>query len=319
MNFREIIDQFNFPAQCKRYGLPLRSCPQFLFLVMGAAIGTTALVSYSLGTRYFVDPYIVALIVLSLTILLLTISFSIIRSLERMAEASRLKSEFISVVSHQLRSPLSNLKWSVALLSSGRLGEVPSKQAEYLQIIAENTARMTELISDLLMVSRIEQGKLPLQKMTFSLPEVIRGIIDKTKPYAQASNVQITFEAPDDLKPVFADLSQTKSIVENLLDNAIRYTKGRGQVKIKIEQRNAGELLFMVKDNGVGIPEADQKHVFQKFFRSANVLRYQTQGSGLGLYIAKSIIEQSGGRIWFKSREGKGTTFWFTLPIEKRR
>ena len=315
MTLKAIIEQLNFPAQCRKYGLSLRNCPQFLFLIMGGAIGATALVTYSLGTRYFVDPNIVALIVLFLTVLLFTISFSIIRSLERIAEANRLKSEFIGIVSHQLRSPLSNLKWSAELLSSGRLGEIPSKQGEYLQIIGENIIRMDELVSDLLLVARIEQGKLPLEKSVFSLTEVVEQIIKKIRPYAHASNIEIISEVSDNLEPVFADLSQTKSAIENLLDNAVIYTKEWGKIKIKIEQhKNA--LLFMIKDSGVGIPENDQKHIFQKFFRSANILKHQTQGSGLGLYIVKFIIEKSGGKIWFHSREGEGTTFWFTLPTK---
>ncbi len=314
MSFKEIIDQFNIPAQCRKYSLPLRQCPQFLFVVMGFAIGSTSIITYVLGTRYIVDPNTVALIVLCLTILLFTISFVIIRSLERIAEANRLKSEFISIVSHQLRSPLSNLKWSAELLASGRLGEMTGKQPEYLHIIKENIVRMGELVSDLLTVSRIEQGRLPLQKTSFSLKEIVESIIEKFRPYAEASNIKITFEAPDSLPQAFADASQTKSVVENLLDNAIRYIKGKGEIRMVIEDKG-NHLLFSIQDTGVGIPEKDQKHIFQKFFRSANIMKHQTQGSGLGLYIVKSIIEKSGGKIWFKSKEGEGTTFLFTLPV----
>lgn len=316
MTFKEIVAQLNIFAQCKKYNIPLRQCPQFLFMVMGTAIGATAIISYILGTRYVVDPNLVALIVLILSMFLLSVSFIIIRSLERIAEANRLKSEFISVVSHQLRSPLSNLKWSTELMMSGRLGEIAGKQEEYLKIIRENIVRMGELVSDLLMVSRIEQGRLPLQRVDFSLKEMTEQIINKYKPYAEASNIEITFNAADSLPKAFADASQMKSVVENLLDNAIRYIKGKGSIKITIEEKK-GNLLFGIEDTGVGIPEKDKKHIFQKFFRSANVMKHQTQGSGLGLYIVKSIVEKSGGKIWFNSKEGKGTTFWFTLPTVK--
>ena len=309
------MGQLNIFAQCKKYGLPVWQCPQFLFLVMGVAIGITAIITYLLGTRYVEDPSLVALIVLLLSILLLTLSFTIIRSLERIAEANRMKSEFISIVSHQLRSPLSNLKWSIEILSSGRLGKIGGKQAEYLRILTDNTERMGELVSDLLTVSRIEQGRLPLQKSSFSLAKLTEEIIEKYKPYASASNVEISFQAEESLPRVIADLSQIKSVIENLLDNAIRYIKGRGEIEIKINKKDH-KLLFEIKDTGVGIPREDQKRIFQKFFRSMNVMRHQTQGSGLGLYIAKSIVEKSGGKIWFKSKEGEGTTFWFTLPIK---
>ena len=140
MSFKWILEELNIFAKCKQYRLSLWNCPQFLFLIMGAVIIITAFVTYALGTRYYVaDPNTVSLIVLTITIVLFVITFSIVRSMEGLAEASRLKSEFISIVSHQLRSPLSNLKWAVEVLISGRFGKLEKKQEDYVIHIQESS------------------------------------------------------------------------------------------------------------------------------------------------------------------------------------
>jgi len=328
MNFKGILSQLNIVAQCRKYGLSLWQCPQFLFLVMGLVITISTLTAYAIGTRYIEDPRMVALIVLLATAILFIIAVIITNSFERLAEANRMKSEFVSIVSHQLRSPLSNLKWAIELLMSGKLGKIEEKQTEYFKILKENSDRMGELIKDLLIVSRIETAKLPIKKMEFSLEDLVKELIKEFTPFAQASNVEIKFLSEENLPKIFADPSQIRLVVENLLDNAIRYIKGRGVVEIKIESqarqkfltKNLGgqekNIYFKIRDNGVGIPKEEQKYIFQKFFRSGNILRYQTQGSGLGLYISKAIIEKSGGKIGFKSQEGIGSTFWFTLSIK---
>jgi len=225
-----------------------------------------------------------------------------------------MKSEFISVVSHQLRSPLSNLRWVIELLTSGRVNGVSEKQLEYFKILKDNSTRMEELVSDLLIVSRIETATLPLKKKEISLEDLVRKIIKELESFTKASNVKVKFKAQENLPRVFADPSQVRLVIENLLDNAIRYIKEKGQVEIKLEKIDK-YCRFEIKDTGVGIPKEDQKYIFQKFFRSTNVMRYQTQGSGLGLHITKSIIKRSGGKIGFKSQESIGSTFWFTLPI----
>ena len=315
MSFKEILSQLNIPAQCRKYGLSLWQCPQFLFLIMGLVITISALTAYAIGTRYVEDPRMVALMVLLTTAILFIIAIIITNSFERLAEANRMKSEFVGIVSHQLRSPLSNLKWATELLMSGKLGKTEEKQTEYFKILKENSDRMGELIKDLLIVSRIETAKLPIKKVEFSLEDLVKELIKEFRPFAQASNVEIEFQAKRNLPKIFADPSQIRLVIENLSDNAIRYIDGKGVVKIKVE-RQEKNLYLEIRDTGVGIPEEEQKYIFQKFFRSENVLKYQTQGSGLGLYISRAIIEKSGGKIGFKSEENKGSTFWFTLPLK---
>lgn len=316
MDLRKKFSQFNIFYQCRQYRIPIWQCPQFIFLIMGFVIIGAMVTAYAIGARYIENPAVVALVVMVITVILFIISFNLTRSFERLAEANRMKSEFISVVSHQLRSPLSNLQWAIELLTSGRLGRIERKQVDYFRILKENSNRMQELVGDLLTVSRIEQQKLPLKKEKVSLEEIIRERIEEFEPFSKASNVEIELIIPKDLPKILTDPSQIKLVIENLLDNAIRYIKDKGTVKIKLEkQRN--NFYFEIEDTGVGIPKKDQKYIFQKFFRSENILRYQTQGSGLGLYIAKSVIERLGGKMGFRSEEGKGSVFWFTLPLEK--
>ena len=315
MNLKDVLSQLNIVARCRKYGLSLWQCPQFLFLIMGGIIIVSSLATYAIGNRYIEDPLIIALVVIFITTLLFIIAFIITQSFERLVEANRMKSEFVSIVSHQLRSPLSNLKWVIELLMSGRISSVSEKQTEYFRILKENSERMKELVSDLLTVSRIEQGKLSLKKERISLQGLIEKVIKEVEIFSKASNVEISFDSEENLPQIIIDPDQIKLVIGNLLDNAIRYIKERGKAEIDLKKKN-DNLYVEVKDNGVGIPKDDQKYIFQKFFRSGNIKRHRTEGSGLGLYIAKSIIEKSGGKMGFKSQEGIGSTFWFILPIK---
>jgi signal transduction histidine kinase len=314
MAFKDVTKQFNIFNQCRRYGLPLWQCPTFLFLIMGFVIIVSIILAYIIGTRYIEDPATVTLIILGLATILFIMAFTITNSFEKLAEVSRMKSEFISVVSHQLRSPLTNLKWAIDLIMSGELGKIEEQQVEYFKILKENNERMMELVEDLLYVSRIETATLSQRKSEISLVDLIEKMILRFEPFAKASNIKINFNFEKNLPLAFVDPDQMKQVVENLIDNAIRYIKRGGKIDISLSKRNSF-FYFEIKDNGIGIPQEDQKYIFQKFFRSKNVLKYQTQGSGLGLFIVKSVIERSGGKVGFKSQEGQGTTFWFTLPI----
>jgi len=308
------LRQLDIIGQCKKNGLSLWQCPQFLFLIMGVGIFITILLSFLIGAEFIDDPETVALIVIIITVILLTIAFVITRSFEKLAEASRLKSEFVDIVSHQLRSPLTNIKWTFEVLSAKDFDISEDKKEEYYINVKENIVRMVELVDDLLIVSKIEEGAFSIHKSEIYLEKTIRDLIDRYKVFAEASDIDLVFSPDDNIEVIMADASMLKLLIENLIDNAIRYTKGGGKIEVKYEKRPK-EILFSVEDEGVGIPEKDKKFIFHKFFRAENALRTRTKGSGLGLYVCRSIALKSGGRIWFSSIENKGTTFYFTIPL----
>lgn len=321
MNAQELLSELNIAKQAKKYGIPLWQHPQFLFLVMGLLIASSSFLSYLLGTRYIEDPHVVALAVIILTLVLFMIAIVIERSFERLAEASRLKSEFVAIVSHQLRAPLSNMKWIADLLLSKKGSKV---QREYFQMLQDNASRMQEIVNDLLTVSRIEEGGLATLKKEFIFQHVLSGVVASFQPMIRASNIALRVEAPKEPQKVFADPLQIRQVLSNLLDNAVKYTKKSKDTAKKSEdeehiitmrvKRKDKSLYFEIEDAGVGIPKEDQKYLFQKFFRSGNALSQETQGSGLGLYIAKAIIARSKGKMGFDSKEHKGSRFWFTVP-----
>ncbi len=318
---KNIARQLNVVHEAKRYGVPLWQSPQFLFVVMGIIIIISTFISYLLGVRYIGDILTAVLLILGLAGMQLIIAFVITRSFERLIEAARLKAEFVSVVSHQLRSPLTNLKWALDFLRSGKSAGNREKEEDYLQILNDNTLRMQELINDLLITSRLEQGRLPFHNQEFSFDDLIKSVVEDFQPFIQASNIALEIKKEDGLPPIFSDPTKIYQTIANLLDNAIRYTKKSGgkteeQARISIQyHRKGSKLYFEIEDNGIGIPQEDQKYIFQKFFRSKNASRVQTRGSGLGLHIAKSIIEKAGGAFGFRSQEYKGSTFWFTLSF----
>jgi len=323
MSIKKLLNKIDPAAECKKYGLGFWQCPNCLFLIMGVIIITAMLTTYWIGI-HFVEPELVIVIVTVVTMILLTIGHSLVNSFARIAEANRMKSEFVSIVSHQLRTPLSALKWSLDLLRGKRLGELNKKQQEYFDIINDSSIKMIKLVNDLLNVNRIEQRKLSTRPREFSLFELINDAIKELNVLAEVHGVKIIFKDSKDFPNVYADPDRVRMVVQNLIDNAIKYSKKEkgGVVEIVIKKASKGTKKMLkteVTDNGMGIPVFMQKQVFGKFFRGDTLIKQKVEGTGLGLFIARGIINLSGGEISFMSEKGKGSTFWFTLPINKNK
>lgn len=303
-----------FFTECEELNLDLWQCPPFLFVVMGFITIVSMIATYLLASRAVAEPELAALIVIVVAVLLLVVGNLIIAAFKKIADANRMKSEFISIASHQLRTPLSVLKWTceVAEKDFQKNGQV---RKTVIDTFRQHTERMIGIINSLLDVSRIEAGTLVLKKEEVSLPALASFVIHDLEQYARASNITLALHTDEKMPLAFGDRDRILALFQNLIDNAIRYSKGAGLVDIYIETKGT-MLEVRVRDRGIGIPENQKKLIFQKFYRSPSGARFQTSGTGIGLYISKNIVEELGGKIGFTSNIGEGSTFWFTLPIK---
>lgn len=314
------FSRLNVITECREAHLGLWSCPPFLFVVMGLTNIGAMVASWLLASRFITEPEAAALVVIAVSLAIFIIGHSIIHGFSQMAEASRIKSEFVAIVSHQLRSPLSILKWASDALAripppKSNPAAPPAGEPPYLPIIRENTEKMIQLVNMLLEVSRIEAGRLILKSEPVRLDLLTEEIARSFAAYARASNVELAYAAPAVLAAVRGDRERVKMVISNLVDNAIRYSPGGGRTVITVAPYDATSVEWKITDTGVGIPSGEQRYVFQKFFRATSGVERQPHGSGLGLYIARSIITALGGRIGFASRDHQGATFWFRLPV----
>ena len=228
------------------------------------------------------------------------------------------KTEFVLLASHQLRTPLSTMSWYIEMLLSGDVGKLDKEQKKYLDEIYTSNRRMVALVNALLHVSRLELGAFATDPAPTNIIDIAKTVIREIRLMIEKKEITLKEQYAADFLQINTDSKLIRIILQNLISNAVRYTPKKGKVTIEIslsdDKAHAPKILISVSDTGYGIPKGQQRQVFTKLFRADNVKEKDVEGTGLGLYIVKSIVEQLGGAIRFESEENKGTTFYVTLP-----
>ncbi len=232
---------------------------------------------------------------------------------ERLRELDRLKDDFISLVSHELRTPLTSIQGYLELLLDGGAGELGPEQARFLTVVDRNSRRLMQLVGDLLFMAQVEAGKLALDLDEVDLSEVINECLEAARPTADERKLELVADIQE-TPSMLGDRSRLAQVLDNLVSNALKFTPHTGRVSVRVSA-DGDDALVEIVDTGVGIPADEQERLFERFFRSSNATEQAIPGTGLGLTIAKTIVERHEGSITIESVEGAGTTVRVRLPV----
>jgi PAS domain S-box-containing protein len=242
-------------------------------------------------------------------------TITIFRDISAEIEIEQAKNEFVSIASHQLRTPLNAIKWNLELLEDPTYGKLEPAQADLLKTVEHANKNMIDLVSALLNVSRIDLGVFSIDPQPTNMDEVCRDVLDEFALQIKQKKQRVEYTGTKDVPIVQTDPKLLRIVVQNLVSNAIKYTPDNGKITITLNQENQPFMRLTVSDSGIGIPKAQQAKIYSKLFRADNAQKMGVNGTGLGLYICRSIVEKMNGKIWFESEEGKGTTFYVRLAI----
>lgn len=238
------------------------------------------------------------------------------RSNEKLKEMDETKDEFISMASHQLRTPLTSVKGYLSMVLEGDAGDIKPMQEKLLSQAFTSSQRMVYLIADLLNVSRLRTGKFIIEPIRANLADIAAGEVEQLQETASSRKLTLEYEKPVNFPDLMLDETKIRQVIMNFIDNAIYYTQSDGTITVALEDKK-DSVELTVTDTGMGVPKADQPNLFTKFYRAGNAKKARPDGTGLGLFMAKKVIIEQGGAVIFKSKEGEGSTFGFTLPKDK--
>lgn len=249
------------------------------------------------------------------------------RDITKEKQVDKAKTEFVSLASHQLRTPLSTVNWYAEILLDGDAGKLNKEQEKYMKEIYIGNQRMVELVEALLNVSRLELGTFAVDPEKVNLKDLVKSVIKEMEPKIKEKEQKMKTSCARNFPTIKADPKLLRIVLQNIISNAVKYTPEKGEVDVKIKTIKAGgkvdnkkinedSVFIKVSDTGYGIPKPQQDKIFTKLFRADNAVEKESEGTGLGLYIAKKIVNNSGGKIWFESKKNKGTTFYVTIPLK---
>ncbi len=251
----------------------------------------------------------------------------VFRDITKEQEIDKAKTEFVSLASHQLRTPATNMKWFLEMLLTGEVGELNPKQKEYFEEVHKNNKRMIVLINTILNVSRIELGIFEVAPVKTDIPTLVKAVLGEYENHITERQLKVSELYADNLPKIVLDPKLVRIVLHNLLSNAIKYTPLKGRINLGVQIKNKGDnvsgqlikkqsLVVSIEDSGYGIPSNQQDKIFTRLFRADNVRKKDTDGTGLGLYLAKMIVEHTKGLLWYQSTLNKGSTFYLSLPTE---
>jgi len=310
---KNLLNQFNFKKSAQNLGVSIWQTPNFLFMVMGIIISATIIILFYL-TEDYADPRVLIFSECFVVTIMLSVGSNIIGRVTDIAKINRLKTRFIELASSRLKDPLATVHWELEILLERTEGVLNEKQRERIDSIIESNENMISLVKDLLDVVRIEDNKKIEGKDIINMDKLLNKIIYSQKEYAKSKKIKIEYDNQVPERYVKGDRRLVRIAVENVIFNAICFSPKGRKVQVKIVQKN-NKLVVKIKDNGHGIPKEEKEYIFSKFFRASNILSHNINGTGLGLYVTKRIVDGSGGRIWFESKQGKGSEFFIEFPI----
>jgi signal transduction histidine kinase len=230
-------------------------------------------------------------------------------------QLDKIKDEFVSMASHQLRTPLTSVKGYLSMVLEGDVGKITDPQRKFLNEAFMSSERMVHLINDFLNVSRLQTGKFVIDKIPTDLSKVVEQEINSLKPNALARKLKYVYKPPKKFPILNIDEGKIRQVIMNFADNALYYSHEDSSIEIGLSIDD-DEVSFTVKDTGIGVPVSEQAHLFTKFYRASNARKQRPDGTGVGLFLAKKVVEAHGGKVIFESVEGEGSTFGFRLPIK---
>lgn len=233
---------------------------------------------------------------------------------EVLKENQKLRDEFVFIAAHELRAPVTVIRGYVSMIMGGDVGPINDKAQEFLSLVMRSGDSLNKLVEDLLEVARSEAGRIEIKVKPIDVAAVVKDTLQELKVMSDAKSIKIVYKPPKDLPRILADVDKLKEVVKNLVDNAIKYSIGSGMITVRHEVKEKA-LITHIKDSGIGISPEDQKKLFQKFHRIKTKETEDIQGTGLGLWIIKQLLEKMNGEIWCASEKGMGSTFSFSLPL----